>query len=126
MNLLGATLVVIIFAVLVHVVGLLRRTMEVVALSKDSVSVFRNPGLDDEAKEKALQKHAVRLFVLLVLLILGSAVALLAPVGMIWLLGMAGMFSVDGVLDMLQRWDFLIAATVIGVGIYPILRRLVS
>jgi len=126
MNLLGATLVVILFAVLVHVVRLVRWTTEVVAESRESAAVLKNPGLDDEEKEKALQKHAIRLCVLFLLLVLGSAVALLAPVGLIWLMDAAGLISLDGVLDMLQRWDFLAAATVIGSGIYLILRRLAA
>ncbi len=118
MNLLGATLVVIVFAILVHLLGLVPRTMEVVARSRESTAVLKDPKLDDDAKEKALQGLAMRLFVLLGFLIVGSAVALLAPVGMIWLLDIAGMVSLDGVLDMLQRWEFLIAATILGVGIY--------
>lgn len=124
MNWLGASLMVVIFAMLIHLVKMVQFSIEVVQQSKRSVAVMLNSELDDDAKEVALRSHAVNLFTLLILLIAGSAVALLAPVGLIWILDLAGFFSFKGVLEILQRWDFLVGATIVGIGIYLVLRKL--
>jgi hypothetical protein len=58
-----------------------------------------------------MQAHAKRLFVLFFLLTLGAAAALLLPVGVIWLLDGAGVFSYDGVLRVLLSWEFLLGTT---------------
>ena len=72
MNLLGALLVVVVFAMLVHALRLPSRTMEVAVCAREATAVLKEPGLDDDAKEKVLQGLAMRLFGLLGLLTVGS------------------------------------------------------
>jgi hypothetical protein len=59
MNLVGALLVVVVFAMLVHVLRLPSRTMEVAVHSREAAAVLKDPGLDDAAKEKVLQGLAM-------------------------------------------------------------------
>jgi len=87
------------------------------------MAIVNDRKLNDHAKEKALQRSAVRLFKLLSLLLIGSAVSVLVPVAVVWLFDAIGLISLDAVLDMLQRWDFLLAATVIGFATFFTLRR---
>jgi hypothetical protein len=122
-GLLGASLVVVGFVVLAHFVGLIPKTAEVLARTRESIAVLKDPQLDDDSKERHMQQNAIVLFKLLGLLLLGSAVALLTPFAIIWLADIAGLLSLNSSIDMLLRWDFLLGATVIGFAAYYGLRR---
>lgn len=118
MDLLGASLCVIVFALLLHLVRLVDRTRDVLAIGRESAATMRDATLSDEEKEKAVQRGALRLFGLLFVLLLGSAACLLLPLALIWLLEFAGLFSLRGVLGMLARWDFLLGGTILGIVSY--------
>lgn len=122
-GLLGAIVMVVGFVIIAHYVGLVSRTAEVVARSRESVAVLKDPQLDDEAKERYMQRSAIELFKLLGLLLLGSSVALLLPFAVIWLGDIAGLLSLDSSIKMLLRWDFLAVTTVVGFVAYFGLRR---
>jgi hypothetical protein len=123
MNYAGSIAVVIMFVVLIYVLRLVRQAQEVLAISRDSMGVLRDASLDDETKEKFFQTSAIRLFRLLLLMLVGTAIALLAPIGVIWLLDRAGIVSLDAVLAILVRWDFIVAASVVSIGAYIVLER---
>lgn len=123
-GLLGASLVVAGFVILAHYVRLVPRTAEVVATARESIEVLKDPQLDDDAKEQFMQRSAIVLFKLLAQLLLGSLVALLIPFAVIWLAEMAGLLSLNSSIEMLLRWDFLLAATVTVFAAYFGLRRL--
>ena len=122
-GILGASLVVVGFVVLAHFVGLIPKTAEVLARTRESIAVLKDPQLDDDSKERHMQQNAIVLFKLLGLLLLGSAVALLTPFAIIWLADIAGLLSLNSSIEMLLRWDFLLGATVIGFAAYYGLRR---
>ena len=122
-GILGASLVVVGFVVLAHFVGLIPKTAEVLARTRESIAVLKDPQLDDDSKERHMQQNAIVLFKLLGLLLLGSAIALITPFAIIWLADIAGLLSLDSSIDMLLRWDFLLGATVIGFAAYYGLRR---
>lgn len=124
MNLLGATLVVVLFAVLIQLFRFVERTRDVLAISRESVETMRSESLTEREKESLIQKNSLQLFRLLGLLLLGSAVALCLPLALVWISEFAGLFSYQGVVDMLLRWDFIIAALFIGVAAYYAMARL--
>lgn len=124
MNLLGCLIVILLFVFLIRRLNLVAYVHEVTARSRDAATIFRDPNLSDDEKEARMQKHSLRLLVLFVILVTGSAVALFAPIGVIWLLDLAGLFSLDGVLHTLMRWDFIAATTVLGIAVYFIVKRL--
>ena len=120
----GASLVVIGFALLAHYIGLIRWTSEVMTHSVEAAAILQDASLDDLAKEKAMQTAAIALFRLLGLLVIGSIIAICAPLGVIWLADKTGLLSFDAVMAMLLRWEFLLAATVLGFAVFFGLRRL--
>ena len=123
MNVFGATVMVILFAILLHVLGLVQTTKQVVAISQAASSTLRNTLLSDAEKERLMQQSSIQLFRLLAVLILRTAVALVAPLAVIWLLQLAGILTVEGVLRMLARWDFIIAASILGILVYVALDK---
>jgi len=118
MNVFGATLMVIMFAVLLHVLGLVQRTKEVVAIGQAASRTLRDASLSDSEKEHRMQQNSLALFRLLAVLILGTFFALAIPLAVIWVLQLAGILSVKGVLQMLARWDFIVGATFLGILVY--------
>lgn len=124
MNLLLAAFVVVVFAVTIERLELPARAREVAARAGDSLEVLRDPTLDDEAKERALRHQSGQLFRLLGLLAGGSLLALGLPLAAVWLLELAGVASLGGVLSTLERPDFLLGTVVVGAVAFLFLRAL--
>jgi hypothetical protein len=122
-SVIGALVVVCLFIWLVRLSRLVPFAQEAVALSRRATAIVRDAALDDDAKEAAIQQCALRLAKLSLLLLVFSAVAVAAPMGAIWLLDLAGLMSLDAVVAILLRRDFLLLATVLGVGGYVLLER---
>jgi len=126
MSFLLAVAVVLVFAFVLERLDLPRHARETGRRARESLDVLQDVSLDDRAKEEALQEQAVRLFALLGILLGGSLLALALPLGGVWLLEQGGISSLDSVLGVLERADFLIGTTVVGLGAYLIYGRLAS
>ncbi len=122
MSFLWATFVVVAFALTIERLNLATRAREVVSRATDCLNVLRDPSMDDKAKERILQHHTLRLFGLLGLLVGGSILALGLPLSAVWLLELAGVTSVEVVLSVLERIEFLVGVTVLGSVAFLLLR----
>lgn len=116
--------VVVVFATTLDVLNLPAYAREVGRRNQACVEVLRSDSMDDEAKEKSLQKHARRLFVLLGILGGGSILALALPLAGVWGLEQMGVGSLSAVLALLQRLDFLVGTIVAGGLGYLLIRSL--
>lgn len=67
----------------IHVFRLFEKTKSVFKISNQSLDVVRNNKLDEEKKEKQLQKNAIELFRLFFLLFILGAIAFLLPLGLV-------------------------------------------
>lgn len=114
----AAALAVIVFAVLLHVLGIVARTKTVVAIGRQATATMRDTSLSDRAKEEQMQRSSLQLFRLLALLVFGTLMAIAAPLGLVWLAGLAGLLSLDAVLEIFLRWDFILGSTILGVATY--------
>ncbi|MEY2981540.1 MAG: hypothetical protein ACO4CT_02890 [Planctomycetota bacterium] len=99
------------FLAVAHVLRMVPRAREVMARSRDAVRDLRDPGLDDLAREKAVQGHALRLAWLFVLLVLISATALGVPLAVVFGLDRLGVVELQAVLDVTLTPIFLIGVT---------------
>lgn len=122
MSLAWAVFVVVVFAATVERLKLPERAREVTSRARDCLRVLRDPSMDDDAKQRALQRHALRLFVLLGVLLGGSVLGLLLPLGGIWVLERWNLASLSHVVGVLQRLDFLLVTVVVGIIAYFIAR----
>jgi uncharacterized oligopeptide transporter (OPT) family protein len=122
-SLAGAIFLVVGFVALVRMFGLIKKCGEVLDLVKSSLAVLRNPSLDDDAKEGALQSHAKQLFSLFLLLTLGAALALALPAGMIWILDVLQVLSLRAVIEVTLSWQFLLGSTLFGVVAWRLTRK---
>ena len=124
MSFLLAALVVVVFALVLERLRLPDRARETGDRARKSVEVLRDPSLDDREKESALQEQSLRLFGLLGILLGGSLLALGLPLFGVWLLELAGVSSLNAVLGVLERPDFLLGTVVVGVVGYLVYRKL--
>ncbi len=124
MSFLLAVLVVVVFALVLERLRLPDRARETGRRARESLDVLRDPDLDDREKESALQEQSLRLFGLLGMLLGGSLLALGLPLLGVWLLELGGVSSLEAVLGVLERPDFLLGTVLVGVGGYVIYRRL--
>lgn len=124
MSVVLATFVVVGFAAIIELLDLPEHAREVAALNRECLGVLGDDSLDDKTKEATLQRNALRLFVLLGILTGGSVLALGAPLGVVWMAQATGVGSFSAVLSVLQRLDFLAAATLVGLVAYLLVRRL--
>lgn len=109
----GATIIVVGFIVCIKLFKLVELALDVIRISKLSASDIRNPDMDDDTKEAALQAHAIKLFKLFFLLTLGGAAALLIPTALVWLLELMDVVSLDEVFKAALSWEFIVASTVL-------------
>lgn len=123
MSFLLAALVVVAFALAIERLALPERARETGRRARQSLDVLRDPSLDDRQKEEALQEQARRLFGLLGILAGGSVLALGLPLAAVWLLELGGVASLEAVLGVLQRLDFLVGTAVAGVLAYLVIRK---
>lgn len=118
MSLILATLVVVTFAVLLERLSVAGRARAVADRASTSLLVLRESRLSDDEKERALRRNAVYLFGQSGMIIGLSLLALSLPLGGVWLMDQAGWVAMSEVVAVLQRIDFLLAATLIGAGAY--------
>ena len=93
------------------------------APDRQALRDLKDPALDELAREKAVQGHALRLMLLFVLVTGGSLLALAVPVGVLWLAERGGMVELEAVLDTTLSATFLIVTTVLGTAVWLLLRR---
>jgi hypothetical protein len=122
--LLGAIFIVVAFVGLIFVFRAPAHLKRALAVSQEAAAVLRNPEATDDDKEKAAQRSSVQLFGQFFLIMASFAGALLAPVGVIWLLDLAHILSLQAVLAQTMSVTFLVACTVIGCAIAFALPRL--
>lgn len=110
-----AAFVAVGFGVTIERLDLTQRAREVVTRAGECLDALRDPALDDDAKERFLQRQALRLFALVGILTGGSLLALGLPLGVVWVLDRLGAASFGEVMAVLQRVDFLGATFAVGI-----------
>ena len=119
----GAIFLVVGFVVLVRKFGLVQKSGDVFGLVKSTLEVLRNPLLDDDAKESALQSNAKQLFLLFLLLTVGGAAALALPAAVIWLLDVLRVLSLRSVIEVTLSWPFLLGTTLLAIVAWRLTRH---
>jgi hypothetical protein len=119
----AALFLVVAFMALISRLGVPGRASAVVERSRRALADVRSNSLTELDKERAVQAHARSLFASFLVITALSAIALLLPVGVVWLLAAAGLLDFDAVLAATLSWPILLAATAIGIAMIVLLRR---
>ena len=101
------------FVALARLLGLVTRPFEVAAISIQAYRVLTDPALHDDTKEAVMRKHAKTLAWLFLLILAGSLVAALLPLGIVWALDSIGLLSLNAVFDALLSWQLVLGGTML-------------
>ncbi len=115
---LGALLIVSAFLGLAHVLRLVPAARRVLAVVENAFAILGDGALDDDAKETAMQRHALRSFGLFLWIAGGALVALLLPLVGLWFADRLGWVDGDQVLDVTVSLPFLLLSTLAGIAVW--------
>lgn len=111
----SAAFLVLAFVILLRIFGLFKNSLEVVAISRAAIVDMRNPFIDDLQKERLMQASSKSLGVLFIQLVLGFFAAVIIPLGVIWILDIAGLVAVEDVMAVTTRWEFMLGGLILAV-----------
>ena len=123
MTIFYASLIVVVFIAIAHLLELPKQTTEVMQRSKAAAADLRSRTLSDEEKETLVQGHAIRLMRLFVMITGSCALALGVPIGIVALLELAGVAELEPVLEATITWEFLTASSLIICALVFVVRR---
>ena len=109
----GAIALVIGFGILVRLLGLEKKSSDVVRIARHSLKIINSPKLSDEEKERRLQRNSTKLFGLFFVLAISAAIALGLPLGILWLCDRFGLLSLAAVLNTTLSPLFLILSSIL-------------
>jgi hypothetical protein len=122
-SLLFAAAVVVLFSLLLERLHVEARARDIVCEAERTLALLRDADIDDEMKAGRLRRHSLRLAVLAAVVTFQGTLSLLLPLAGVWALDRGGLVSFGAVVDVLERWDFLVAAAAIGTGVFLLVRR---
>ncbi len=105
---LGALFVIATFIFFIIAFNLAEKTYEVIALSKQSLTVLTNTTLDDQIKETTMRWHAKSLGQLFLKITGSLMIALGLPLAIIWLLNLYGYLSFHAVIKATLSWQCIL------------------
>jgi hypothetical protein len=101
------------FVATFHFSGLIRRARSAVATVSQTLAVMSRDTLDDEEKERLVQRAALRMFGQFALITVTIGVVFLVPAAVIWVGDLTGLAPVVAVSNFLLSWEVIIGATVL-------------
>lgn len=113
----GAIILVVGFVVLIQLLGVTKKSQNVVRIALHSMKIISSSRLRDEQKESKLQKNSLRLLGLFFILALGGAIAILIPLGILWLGDLFGWISLSAVLSTTVSPVFLIVSSILAIAL---------
>ena len=114
---LGAIILVVGFVVLIQLLGLTKKSSDVVRIARHSMKIISSSRLSDEQKESKLQKNSQQLFGLFFILAFYGAIAILIPLAVLWLGDRLGWLSLSATLDTAISPIFLIVSSILAIAV---------
>jgi hypothetical protein len=93
--------------------GLVPAAMTAIRISNAAMRTIRDPVLDDEAKEKLVQRAALDLLVASLSIAIRVAAALCLPALVVFFAELAGLAGQAEVYTLMLTWEFIIGSTVV-------------
>ncbi len=110
---LGAVILVAGLVILVRLLGIEKKSKDVVRIARHSLKIINSPRLSDEVKERRLQRNSTKLFGLFFILAFNGAIALGLPLGVLWLGDRFDWLSLTAVLATTLSPGFLISSSIL-------------
>ena len=126
MNVLAACLSLAVFMVLLKLLRADSNAAEALAISRRAATIFRNPRLSDDVKEKMARRYSLRLMARFFGIAVPGVISGAAAFGMLVLMDRRNMASLDGTLAIMTDWMFVTAVLAVSLsvlGVAAIWRR---
>ena len=114
----GGIIVILGFFVFVRLFRLVEASKQVFDITKSAIATIRSTALNDYQKEVTMQKYAKKLLALFFLITIGSIAALAIPFGLIWLMQLAKLLTVNEVIETTLSLKFIIVAVIVSIGYF--------
>lgn len=111
------------FVIVFWKAGVVPAAQKAIATASHAGKVMSSKELDDDVKEKEVQKSAIGLLGSVASITIRSVLALIAAAVPIYGAEAAGLVSSDAVIDFLSRWDVIIIVSVVMIAGYIVGRR---
>jgi hypothetical protein len=111
------------FVIVFWKAGVVPAAQKAIATASHAGKVMSSKELDDDVKEKEVQKSAIGLVGSVVSITVRSVVSLIAAAVPIYGAEAAGLVGADAVIDFLSRWDVIIIVSVVMIAGYIVGRR---
>jgi hypothetical protein len=115
---LAALATVAVFGVAFWRLGVVQAASGAIAVSRTTMAVMRDPGLDDRAREDAVQRASLRLMGSCASILMRSGLAAVTALAPIWALSALGVVTVAEVMEFLSRSDVIAGVTLVMVAGY--------
>lgn len=115
---------ILLFVVVFWKAGVVPAAQKAITTASHAGKVMSSKELDDDTKEKEVQKAAIGLLGSVVSITVRSVIALVAAAIPIYGAEAAGLASSETVIDFLSRWDVIIVVSVVMIAGYVVGRRL--
>lgn len=115
---------ILVFVLVFWKAGVVPAAQKAIATASGAGKVMSSKDLDDEVKEKEVQKAAIGLLGSVVSITVRSILSLVAAAVPIYGAEAAGLVSADLVIDFMSRWDVIIIVSVVMIAGYFVVRRL--
>jgi uncharacterized membrane protein YecN with MAPEG domain len=123
MRQIAAALICVAFAVAFHFAGAVTLSRQIVRTARSATTKLLDSGVSDIEKERASQRAAFDLLLLLGPLLVRLAVALALAGAAAWILEIAGIAPITAALAELTRWPLIAFATVVMAALFVRGRR---
>ena len=104
--------------------GVVRVSLGAITTARDAMTTLRDKNLDDETRERAVQRASLQLFSTFASIVVRSAFAFIASILPIWLADLMDLAPLDDVSQFLLRWDVIVIAAVLMTAGYMTRRKL--
>lgn len=104
--------------------GIVPRATAALAVTRGAFAAMRDTALDEEAREREVQRASLKLMGLFFSILGRSLLALLASLLPIWIADAMGLASRDTVLLFLARWDVILVVSLVLLAGYVLWNRL--
>jgi len=118
----GGAILVVGFVVLIKYLKVIEKSSRVLLIARQSVSIIRDTNNSDLQKEIAMQKYSKELLFLFLVIMAGSALAVIIPTALVWLMDLSGILSFQNVIEVVLSWRFIVSSIIISVFLLWILR----
>ena len=118
-----AIFLVVGFIIVSHFVGLIDKCKQVFVVSGEAVSLLQDSTIDDLEQERGVQRCAIKLLQIFVIVTALSALSVVTPFLVVYVASLVGAVSLDAVIELSLSWEFILLLCVASAVYYLVKKK---